>query len=78
MTQKGLDLYHFKVATAAAAGVNVELKALILESDSEKREGYCKGAVPTKETDERDDAGVKVGAGEVASGSATVVALTVS
>lgn len=59
MTQSGLDLYHLKVA-----GVKVELNALISESDSEKREGDCKGAVPTKETDERDDAGVKVGGGE--------------
>lgn len=48
----------------AAAGVKVELNALISESYSEKWEGDCKGGVTTKETNERDDAGDKVDAGE--------------
>lgn len=48
----------------AAAGVKVEFNALISESYSEKWEGDCKGGVTTKETNERDDAGDKVDAGE--------------
>lgn len=62
---RGIDSsFTVAIAAAAAAGVKVELNTLISESESEKREGDCKGGVTAIETDERDDARDKVDAGE--------------